>query len=121
MAVLLRLDFAPEICPAESADFANSAGRYTNACTNMLIHLPLLQEALEPFPGFAVGGCSAAAGGLGAVAPSAGTGVGVRKSDPLAAPDAEARAVELCGEMLFEDFGPGTSAGTWSLEDTPVQ
>jgi hypothetical protein len=54
--------------PAESADFADSAGRHTNACTNRFIHhndlLPL-PGALAPFAYLAAGGCSAAAWGLG--------------------------------------------------------
>jgi hypothetical protein len=112
-----------KFCPAESAEFADSAGRYNNACTNRLIHLLPLQEALAPFPGLAAAGCSAAAGGSGAVAPSAaagtGTGVGARESDP--ARDAGGRVVKLCGETVFEDLGLGMSSGTGNLEDTLVQ
>jgi hypothetical protein len=73
---ILRLKF----CPAESADFADSAGRYTNACTNRFIHLLPLPEALAPFSCFAAAGCSAAAGGSGAAAgtsAAAGVGTGV--------------------------------------------
>ncbi len=78
---------------------------------------------MAPFPDLATAGCSAAAGGSGAVAPSAtgstGTGVGARESDP--AQDAEGRAAELCGETEFEDLGLGTFASTGNLEDTLVE
>ncbi len=67
---ILRLKFRP----AESADFADSADRYTNACTNRIIHSPSLPAALAPFAGLAEAGCSAAAGGSGAVDPSAPAG-----------------------------------------------
>ncbi len=67
---ILRLKFRP----AESADFTDSAGRYTNACTNRFIHSPPLPAALAPFAGLAEAGCSAAAGGSGAIAPSAAAG-----------------------------------------------
>jgi hypothetical protein len=68
------LDLRLKFRPAESADFADSAGRYTNACTNRFIHSPPLPAALAPFAGFAEAGCSAAAGGSGAIAPSAAAG-----------------------------------------------
>ncbi len=73
MAVLL--DFT-KFRPAGSADFADSAGRYTGACTNRFIHQLPLPEALAPYSGLvaasclAPASCSAAAGGSGASAPS---------------------------------------------------
>ncbi len=55
----MRLKFRP----AERADFADSACRYTSSCTSRFIHLPPLPEALAPSPFLAAGGSSAAAGG----------------------------------------------------------
>ncbi len=115
----MRLKF----CPAESADFADSAGRYTNACTNRYIHSPPLPAALAPFAGLAEAGCSVAAGGSGAVTPASQRlsrcrRVGARKSDPA---QMWKKAAELCGEKAFDDLGLGMSAGTGNLEDYLVE
>ncbi len=106
--------------PAESADFADSAGRYTNACTHRFIHSPPLPAALAPFAGLAEAGFSAAAGGSDAVAPSAAAG-GSAPENWTTQRRMWKKAAELCGEKAFDDLGLGTSACTGNLEDYLVE
>jgi hypothetical protein len=106
----LRLKFRP----AESADFADSAGRYTNACTNRFLHSPPLPAALAPFAGLAEACCSAAAGGSGAIAPSAAAGGSAPEN--WTQRRIWKKAAELCCEKAFDDLGLGMSAGTENLE-----
>jgi hypothetical protein len=105
--------------PAESADFADSADRYTNACTNRFIHLPPLPAALAPFAGLAEAGCLAAAWGSGAVALSAAAGGSA--SENWTQRQMWKKAAELCGEKVFNDLGLGASAGRGNLEDYLVE
>jgi hypothetical protein len=82
---ILHLKFRP----AESADFADSAGRNTNACTNRFIHLTPLPGALGPFPDGAAADFAkdpppaAARGGSGAAAGTSATAVKGTRSPGL--------------------------------------
>ncbi len=82
-----------------------------------------MPAAVAPFVGLAEAGCSAAAGGLGAVTtqppprgrrprigPSAGCGRERQSFQP-----------QLCGEKVIDGLGLGTSAGTGNLEDSLAQ
>jgi hypothetical protein len=71
---ILLLNF----CPAESADFADSAAdKPMHAQPSALICHPCMRPS--PFLGLATAGYSAAAGGSGAVAPSAAAGAGTQR------------------------------------------
>jgi hypothetical protein len=109
---ILRLKFRP----AESTDFADSAGRYINACTNRFIRSPPLPAALAPFAGLAEAGCSAAAGGSGAIAPSAAAAGSAPEN--WTQRRMWKKAAELCGERRSMILGWGRLHAQGTLRTT---
>jgi hypothetical protein len=81
--------------------------------------LPPLPAAFTPFAGLAKAGCSAKAGGSGAVAPSAAAGGSAPEN--WTHRGMWKKAAELCAEKAFDDLGLGTSAGTGNLENSLVE
>jgi hypothetical protein len=74
---------------------------------------------LAPFAGLAEAGCSAAAGGSGAVAHSAAACGSAHENSTQRR--MWKKAADFCGEKAFDDLGLGASAGTGNLEDSLVE